>query len=146
MTTWQLSPIYKKNAVERQFFRNDAGQVIVITEGFRGATFTIESDTMPLTQEQLDNTDEGFLLNFDWELQEMWDGSWLEIEVGELDQGDVTEEELEQFQEAWGEDSYEGVEALGWFQDDVEYVFYGPLELKNTETGEEFRGRTEAVK
>ena len=141
MPIWSLSPLYKKNAVERMFFRNELGQTIIITEGFRGATFTTESDARPLSDIELkNNNDEGYLLDEDWELEEMWDGSWSDIEAGELDQGDISDEDIDKFTDAWYEDGFEGVEALGWTQDDCEYIFYGPLELTNNDTGQVWKG------
>jgi hypothetical protein len=68
---------------------------------------------------------------------DMTDGCWLDIEAG---YGDTTEEDVAEFTAAWERDSYEGVEAIGWSQDDTEYYYYGPLELTNEDTGEVFRG------
>jgi hypothetical protein len=50
------------------------------------------------------------------------------------------EEDLEEFEEAWDENSFEGVEELGWSNDDTEFEFQGPLLLVNEDTGEEFNG------
>jgi hypothetical protein len=70
----------------------------------------------------------------------MWsldDGCWLDIEAGN---DKTTSTDVEEFEEAWEQDSYDGVEALGWSQDDTEYFYYGPLALTNEDTGEEFVG------
>jgi len=140
MATWKLSPQYKKSAVEKMFFYN-AGKVIIIEQGFRWATFTVESDERPLTDLELKNAD-GYELGCvdndeSWEMCEMTDGCWLDISIGN-DKTTSTDEE--EFTEAWEEDSYEGVEALGWSQDDTEYYYYGPLELTNEDTGKVFQG------
>jgi hypothetical protein len=139
MTTWSLSPQYKKSAVEKMFFFKD-GKIITIEQGFRWATFKVDSDTRPLTDEELKNED-GYELGCiendeSWEMWEMMDGCWLDIQA----ERDVTPEELEAFEAAWEEDSYEGVEALGWSNDDTEYYYHGPLELTNETTGEVFQG------
>jgi hypothetical protein len=140
MATWNLSPQYKKSAIEKMFFYKD-GKSIVIEQGFRWANFTVESDEQPLTEEELVNADGYELGCIDndecWEMQEMIDGCWLDITAHN---GDVTDEELAEFEAAWEEDSYEGVENLGWSNDDTEYYYTGPLELTNEDTGEVFQG------
>jgi hypothetical protein len=139
MTTWTLSPQYKKSAIERQFWYKD-GKVIIVEEGFRWATFTVESDDQPLTKEELINEDGYELASIDndesWEMVDMTDGCWREVEAGE----GVTDEELEEFEEAWEEDQFEGVEELGWSNGDTEFWYNGPLELTNEDTGEVFKG------
>jgi hypothetical protein len=42
----------------------------------------------------------------------------------------MTEEEQQAIEAAWEEDFYDGMEALGWSNDDTEYWFYGELELE----------------
>ena len=143
MATWNLSPQYKKSAVEKMFFYKD-GMVIAIEQGFRWANFTVESDERPLTDDELKNED-GYELGCidndeSWEMQDMTDGCWLDI-TRENDK--VTDEEFEKFEAAWEEDSYSGVEDIGWSNDDTEYFYYGPLELTNEDTGEVFRGEPE---
>ena len=140
MATWSLSPQYKKSAIEKMFFYRD-GKCIVIEQGFRWSTFTVESDERPLTDEALVNNDDYELGCIDndecWEMQDMMDGCWLDISARD---DDVTAEELAEFEEAWEEDSYEGVEAKGWTNDDTEYYYSGPLQLTNEDTGEVFYG------
>jgi hypothetical protein len=143
MTTWKLSPQYKKSAVEKMFFYKD-GKCITIEQGFRWATFSVESDVRPLTDDELRNED-GYELGCidndeSWEMWDMTDGCWLDIEAGN---SETTSTDVEEFEAAWGEDSYEAVEALGWSQTDTEYFYYGPLALTNEDTGEEFLGEPE---
>jgi hypothetical protein len=140
MATWSLSPQYKKSAVEKMFFYKD-GKIITIEQGYRWATFKVDSDEQPLTNEELKN-EHGYELSFiendeSWEMWDMIDGCWLDIEAGN---DKTTDEDVEEFEAAWEEDSYEAVEALGWSQDDCEYYYYGPLELTNEDTGEVFKG------
>jgi hypothetical protein len=140
MATWSLSPQYKKSAIEKMFFYKE-GKVIIIEQGFRWATFKVESDERPLTDEELKNED-GYELGCidndeSWEMYEMIDGCWLDISVGN---DNTTSTDEEEFTEAWEEDSYDGVENLGWQCDDTEYYYVGPLELTNEDTGEVFRG------
>ena len=61
--------------------------------------------------------------------------------AGQIQKGrNCTDEDLEEFDEAWEENYFEGVEELGWSLDDTEYMFTGPLVLTNEDTGEEFSG------
>jgi hypothetical protein len=143
MATWKLSPQYKKSAVEKMFFYKD-GKVVTVEQGFRWATFSVESDERPLTDDELKNED-GYELSCiandeSWEMWDMTDGCWLDIEAGN---DKTTSTDVEEFEKAWEEDSYSGVEELGWDNSDTEYYYYGPLELTNETTGEVFQGEPE---
>jgi len=143
MATWALSPQYKKSAVEKMFFYKE-GKIITIEQGFRWATFKVDSDERPLTDEELKNEDYyelgGIANDESWEMWEMIDGCWCDIEAGN---DKATEDDVEEFISAWDEDSYDGVENLGWQCDDTEYYYHGPLALTNEDTGEEFLGEPE---
>lgn len=140
MATWNLAPRHKKSAVEKMFFYND-GKCIILEQGFRWANFTVESTARPLTDAELVNKDGYELGCIDndecWEMQVMSDGCWLDIESGN---DNTTDDDVAAFTEAWDQDSYEGVEALGWSNDDTEYYYHGPLELTNEDTAEVFQG------
>ena len=140
MATWKLSPQYKKSAVEKMFFFKD-GKIIIMEQGFRWATFSVESDERPLTDAELKNDDYYELSCIDndesWEMQDMTDGCWMDVTAGN---DKTTDEDLAAFNDAWEADWYSGVEAIGWSQDECEYYFYGPLELTNEDTGEVFQG------
>jgi hypothetical protein len=45
--------------------------------------------------------------------------------------------------DAWNEDFSDGLENLGWSNDDTEYWFHGPLIMTNETTGEVFSGMSE---
>lgn len=140
MATWKLSPQYKKSAVEKMFFFKD-GKIIVMEQGFRWGTFFVDSDERPLTDSELVNED-GYELGCidndeSWEMNDMSDGCWCDITAGN---DETTSTDVEEFEAAWQENWYEGVETLGWSQDECEYYFYGPLELTNEDTGEVFYG------
>ena len=141
MAFWKLSPQNKKSAVEQMFFYN-AGKVIIVEQGWRWGTFTVESDERPLTDLELVNA-EGYELGCidndeSWDLYEMTDGCWLDVTAGR----NATEQDVTAFEQAWEEDGYDGVEELGWSNDDTEYYYYGPLELTNEDTGEVFKGES----
>ena len=125
MTTWALTTKTKKNAVEKQFWTKD-GQTIIREEGYRWVKFYCESDERP--DVDLANPD-GYELGgteYDWELDMLDDGCWADWTYPD----DMTEEEQAKIEAAWDEDFYEGLEALGWSNNDTEYWFYGELELE----------------
>lgn len=122
------------------FFFKD-GKVISVEQGFRWATFKVDSDERPLTDEELRNED-GYELSCIandecWEMWDMIDGCWCEIQA---ESDSTTDDDVSEFETAWEEESYDGVENLGWRNDDTEYAYYGPLELTNEDTGEVFKG------
>lgn len=139
MARWNLSPQYKKSAVERQYWYKD-GKTIIREEGFRWANFKVDSVEKPLTEEELKNEDGYELGCIDndecWEMWDMMDGCWADLEKGR----NCTDEDLEEFETAWDEDGYSGVEEAGWSNDETEYWYFGPLELTNDDTGEVFQG------
>jgi hypothetical protein len=144
MATWALSPQYKKSAIEKMFFFKE-GKIIVMEQGFRWATFTVQSDERPLNDAELKNDDYYELGCIDndesWEMNDMSDGCWCDITAGN---DKTTSTDIEEFEAAWGEDWYSGVEALGWTQDETEYYYYGPLLLTNEDTGEVFKGEPDS--
>ena len=125
MATWALTTKTKKNAVEKQFWYKD-GRVIIREEGYRWGKFYCESNERP--DVDLANLD-GYELGgteHDWELDHLDDGCWADWTYPD----DMTEEEQQAIEAAWEEDFYDGMEGLGWSNDDTEYWFYGELELE----------------
>jgi hypothetical protein len=135
MAIWKIENQYKKNAVERQFWVKD-GITVIKDEGFRWGTWTCESDKRP--DVDLENPDgyELFDTEYDWEMEDMNDGSWVEWTFPK----DMPEEEQERIQALWDEDWYDGMESDGWANDETEHWIYGPIKLTNQDTGEEFNG------
>ena len=132
MAVWQLSTEYKKNAIEVQLWYKD-GVAIKRVEGYRWGSFSCESDERP--DIDLRNEGDGYeLADYDWELGSLDDGCWADWEYPT----DFPIEERIKIEEAWDNDWYDGMEALGWSNDDTEYWFQGPLKLVNQDTGEEF--------
>lgn len=135
MAIWKIQNHSKKNAVERQFWIKD-GVTVIKEEGFRWGYWTCESEDQP--DIDLDNPD-GYELtssDYEWEMESMDDGSWVEWTFPD----DMDEEEQEHIQELWDEDSFEGLEGDGWINDETEYWIYGPILLINEDTGEEIHG------
>lgn len=133
MATYTISTLHKKSAECRDFWFKD-GQVAIKTEGFRWATYTIDSDSRP--EVDLANPDGFEPMAYDWELVSMDDGWFGEWEWPD----DMPEAERERLQALWEDEWYEGLEGAGWSQDDSEVWLYGPLVLKNEDTGEEWAG------
>ena len=132
MAVWQLSTEYKKNAIEVQLWYKD-GVAIKRVEGYRWGSFSCESDERP--DIDLRNEGDGYeLADYDWELGSLDDGCWADWEYPT----DFPIEERIKIEEAWDNEWYDGMEALGWSNDDTEYWFQGPLKLVNRDTGEEF--------
>jgi hypothetical protein len=126
MATWILKTLHKKNAVERQFWYKD-GKVIIREEGYRWGEFYCESDEQP--EIDLDNLNSYNLSEseYDWELTSLDDGCWSDWTFPE----GMTEEEQAEIESAWEEEYFEGMESLGWSNDDTDYVLQGPLELSD---------------
>lgn len=133
MATWRISNYHKKNAVERQIWIKDDVTVIK-EEGFRWGTWETENDEQP--DVDLENPDGWEPDSDEWEFVEMIDGCWVEW----IFPDDMDEEEQERIQALWDEDSFEGLEDDGWINDETENWLYGPLQLTNVDTGEEFHG------
>ena len=127
MATWKLSTQYKKSAVERSIWTKD-GITVVREEGYRWGTFYCESDEKP--DIDLKNPD-GYEVggDYDWELESLDDGCWAEWEFPDS----MSDEERKVIEEAWDENWYDGMEELGWSNDDTEYILQGPLELSDEE-------------
>ena len=132
MAVWTLMPVNKKSIEELMFWEKD-GKVILFRQGWRGGSVTLVTSDDNAPEIDLEGNDELDVYGLvddhivDVELDSFWDGCW-----GEWDwlESGLTEEEQEEIQEAWDEDSYEAVEALGWEQTDAETYFYGELSLE----------------
>lgn len=136
MARWQISNYYKKNVVDRQFWHNDDRE-FVRDEGYRWGTWECESEERP--DIDLDNPD-GYELTateYDWDLVDMLDGSWSEWTYDTS----FDQEEKDQLEAAWDELGYEGLENLDYMMNESEQWIYGPILLKNLDTGEEWHGK-----
>jgi hypothetical protein len=125
MTTWVLTTLEKKNVVETEFWYKD-GKIIKRSTGFRWGTVYCESDERP--DIDLENPDglEVFATDYDFELDNLDDGCWVDVEYPE----DMSEEEQQRMDELWDEEGYDAWEGEGWSQDDTETWFNGPLSLE----------------
>ena len=131
MANWTLMPVNKKSIEEVMYWEKD-GKTIFLRQGWRGGSVTIttaddEPPAIELDSDELsvyDLCDDHIV---DVELDSFWDGCWQEWDWA---LADLTEEEQTEIEEAWDEDSYDAVEALGWEQTDTEVFFYGELSLE----------------
>jgi hypothetical protein len=124
MAVWIIKTQHKKSAIEKQTWVKD-GVVIVRNETYRWGSFYCESDTQP--EIDLVNED-GYQIgsdDYEWELEELDDGCYVDWEFPE----DMDKEEQDAITTAWEEDYFEGLEGLGWSEDDTDYILEGPLEL-----------------
>jgi ethanolamine utilization protein EutQ (cupin superfamily) len=55
----------------------------------------------------------------------------------------MSEEEREKIENAWDENYFEGMEELGWSNDDTDYILQGPLELSDEDGNVVGSGETE---
>ena len=135
MAIYTIRNLYKKEAVERQFWKKDQ-QVIVKDEGFRWGTWQCESDERPNID--LNNPDgfEPASSDVDWEIVEMEDGSWVTWNFPD----DIDLDEQERIQNLWDENFFEGLEDDGWVLNDTEFWIFGPIKLINADTNEEWNG------
>ena len=146
--TYQISPIYKKSALEKQEWCNTLstgkGVTVEVCNLYRWGNFTIELSGGE--KEEILKKDEVCLDEYDYELQEMWDGG-CDFYIDTIDEHIYTEEEKEEIEDLlykWqgevpeyeDEDdegySYEKLEANGWSEVDCHYVL-GKVELKSVE-------------
>ena len=122
MAVYRLSALYKKSVIERTYYSRD-GRFIVREEGWRWGNFSGEFETRPdidLTEDIEIMSEEG------WEMEDLDDGCWLDWEFPD----DMSDEEREQIQNAYDEEYNEGLEGLGWMQDEYECWLQAPLRLE----------------
>lgn len=142
MTTWKVSPYYKKSCEEHEHYVKD-GLTIKRKTGFRGATFIVETtdDNPPNFEFDYVPGGDGLKDSIDMynaygnniesvELDSMWDGCWEDIEFPE----DMVEEEQERIRELIEEegDIYDVLENQeGWSQSDTEAWIWGPILIED---------------
>ena len=125
---YKISTIDKKCVIEKNFYEKD-GKTFYIEQGYRWGYFETED---PIDVEELKNNDELMIYKYDVIDHCFNDGCWIEFYYDD----EITEEEREAIESAWEEDSYEGIEGLGWYDDEYEVWFLGPLEVEEvTEDG-----------
>lgn len=135
MATWSVSTVEKKNVEEREIWCKDDVTITRIN-GYRWGKFTVETtNDDPPDEISADNPD-GINM-FDYIGDNAENGAELEY----LDDGwycdwiwpeDMPEDERERIMAGWDEESYEFMEGDGWYNDETECWFFGPLEIVKT--------------
>ena len=129
MIMWKVSPRYKKSVIDVEIFRKGDNEITMETGWRWGHVVLLVPQGVDLLAElkpednnriQIDG------LGYDILDREFDDGCWEEWDLDAMD-----EDEVEAFQEAWDEDSHEGIENLGWEGWDSELFFDGPLDVEN---------------
>jgi hypothetical protein len=132
MAKWRLTTVEKKNAVEREhWIHTEKNHVVVYETGFRwGSVFVFTDDDNP-PDIDLENADglDVYSLDCETELDLLDDGCWSDWEFPD----EMSKEDRDALQEGWEEDSYDYMENAGWYSDETELWFNGPLELERVE-------------
>jgi len=132
MAVWTLMPANKKSIEEVVYWEKD-GKTIFFRQGWRSGSVTITTADDSPPNIDLDGNEELSVFDLyddhvlDVELDSFWDGVWGEWDWNDEDLSDDEKEEIE---DAWNENSYEGVEDLGWIQSETDTFFYGELTLE----------------
>ena len=142
MAFWTVKTYHKKNVEQHEHFvQRDGTGRIKVTDGFRWASFRIETDDDNFPQFEFTEVPGGngakdsldlFSCGGDnivgSELIEMFDGGcWGDIEIEGLD-----EEEEERIREFIEEEGTWALEDDGdWYLDDTECWVWGPIEITN---------------
>lgn len=129
MIMWKVSPRHKKSVIDVEHYANN-GRGAFLETGWRwGHVVLLVPENVDLIAE-LDPEENNRVqidgLGYDIHDREFDDACWEEWDLEDLD-----ETEVEEFQEAWDEDSQDGISNLGWESWDSELFFDGPLDVEN---------------
>lgn len=125
MAKWIITNVESKSVCEiKSWIKN--GQIIQLVEFYRFGEWSCESEIRPKLD--LINND-GFEVTdseYQWNMEFMSDGMGYEWEFpDEMDEADK-----EAIEEAWSEQFYEGLEALGWEEQADSHWIYGAISLE----------------
>lgn len=121
---YRVSPLNKKSVVENEYWTKD-GEVLKRSVVWRwGSVFVNEKPENQAEDEELNVYDE-----WDCELESCDDGCSEDWEYPES----WSDEQIEAFQEAFQEEYYDAIEALGFKEDDTELWFIGELKITEVE-------------
>lgn len=131
MATYIVSTINKKSTIENEYWahKKDPNKSFRKEIGWRWGNFQL-SLTKPEYEEINKDDENGEFYPYSYENSELidcTDGCWEDFDFSE---GTITEAEQEEIQAAWEENSYEGLEELGYQQIDGEVVLLGPLKFE----------------
>lgn len=145
MAIWTVSTRYKKSCEEREYWTHSDHGTMIRVNGFRRATYTVETsddnppefefdfvpggdgkkDSIDFNNCEVNNIDNA-------ELVELFDGGcW----GGNEWPDDMDEDEIERLEELMEEEGSYAIEEEGWMNDDTEVWCWGPIEIA-TEAGD----------
>ena len=148
MAIWTVTTYYKKSCEEREIWTHSGHGTMIRTNGFRRATYTVETNDGNLPEFEFDFVPGGdgkkdsidfnncSFNNIDnAELVELFDGGcWGGTEWPD----GMDEDEIERLEELMEEEGSYAIEEEGWMNDDTEVWAWGPIEISN-EAGETVR-------
>jgi hypothetical protein len=120
---YKISTIEKKNVIEKNFYVKD-DLSFTIEQCYRWGYFTTSEKP---DMENYDPEEGMMIYDNDVDDHSFDDGCWIDF----IYDDEITEEEREKIEAAWDEDWYEGINELGWKEDDSEVWFYGELEVED---------------
>jgi len=142
---WTVKTYYKKSCEQHEYFvQNDGPGRIIVKDGFRFATYSVETNDGEFPQIEFTNCPGGsadldsvnlndcFGSNIEsTELVEMFDGGcWGDTEITGIDD----EAEVERLEEFLSENGSYALEDDGeWYLDETEVWVWGPLEVSDDE-------------
>lgn len=119
---YKVSTIEKKSVIEKNFFVKD-DKSLCIEQGYRWGYFVTED---PVDKEELKSKDSLMIYDYDVIDHAFDDGCWIDFVYDD----EVDQDERDAIENAWEEDWYSGIEALGWSEDESEVWFHGDLEVE----------------
>ena len=126
--SYKITANHKKATYEEEHWLNtiDGKQVkLNVTSYYRWGTFTI--NLTDSEKEEILKKDEVVLNDYDFELEEMWDGDSRYVEL--QDEDNYSEEQLKKINQTLYEDEEDEIfdedfmESNGWYIDDTQYGF-----------------------
>ena len=129
MAWWRIATVQKKSAVEREFWvHSDKGWTVVRENVYRWGTILVETEDHNPPDIDLENAHgiDMYSTDYNYELDSLDDGCWADWEFPD----DMPDEEREKVIEGFDEDSYDYMESNGWYNDETEVWFHGPLEMQ----------------
>lgn len=136
MSTYKVSTRNKKSVEEIEMWTKD-GMTIRRINGYRWGSFFIETNNNEPPEDITEENEDGINM-YDYfsdnaengaELDVLSDGWLCDFEWPE----DMPDHERARLEELWDEDAYSGWEAEGWYNDETECWFYGPLDIEKVD-------------
>jgi hypothetical protein len=148
MATWTVSTYYKKSCEEREIWSHPEHGTMIRTNGFRRATYTVETNDDNPPEFEFDFVPGGDGKKDSIDMNNCSANNIEEVELVELFDGgcwgditwpdDMDEDEIERLTELMDEEGYYAIEEEGWYNDETEVWVWGPILIEDEE-GEQVR-------